>query len=227
MFVGTQMAYVLGPFVGKEPEFYVLHHARGNFYSYVWTTLSERYGDRLDPEKARDLVSEPAALAVNALKYRDFARLSRFVDGERGLKFIMESVPRSPYDAELDPHFTSAALAEAAQKDAPIATHTSYNYELSRTETRTISFSQLQQHFYSADFASTIEQARFNEFSRGRENKDRLYAAYPGCIFVEYVVNADKGSWKALRLVFSSQPGADRSGENWKLVAVIHDQSKQ
>lgn len=227
MFVGTQMAYVLGPFVGKEPEFYVLHHARGNFYSYVWTTLSERYGDRLDPEKARDLVSEPAALAVNALKYRDFARLSRFVDGERGLKFIMESVPRSPYDAELDPQFTSAALADAAQKSAPIATHTSYNYELSKTETRTISFAQLQEHFYSADFASTIEQARFNEFSRGRENKDRLYAAYPGCIFVEYVVNRDKGSWKALRLVFSSQPGAERPGENWKLVAVIHDQSKQ
>lgn len=227
MFVGTQMAYVLGPFVGKEPEFYMLHHARGNFYSYVWTTISERYGDRIEPEKARDLVSEPAALAIHALKYRDFARLSRFADEERGLKFILESVPRSSYDANLDPQFTPAKLADAAQKNESIPVYTNYNYELNRTETRSISFSELQQHFYSADFAAVVEQARFNEFSKGRENKDKLYAAYPGCIFVEYVVSGEKGTWKALRLVFSSPPGVERTGENWKLVAVIHDQARQ
>lgn len=228
MFVGTQMAYVLGPFVGKEPEFYAFHHARGNFYSYVWSTISEKTSGRLDPEKAKDLVSEPAALAVNALKYRDYARLSRFVHPSRGLQFVLNSVPRSSYDAEQDPQFTPAELAEAFKRNTPVPVYVSYNYETNQTETRSITFAELHQRIYDADFASTIEQARFNEFSRGRENKERLYAAYPDCILVEYSLPGERGEWTALRLVFAPQSDSGRdTGDEWKLVAIIHDSSRK
>jgi hypothetical protein len=41
MFVGTQMAYVLGPFVGRDTTFMWFHNAGGNFYTYVLSTLGE------------------------------------------------------------------------------------------------------------------------------------------------------------------------------------------
>jgi hypothetical protein len=231
MFVGTQMAYVLGPFVGKEPEFYAFHHVRGNFYSYVWNTLSERYSDRLDPEKARDQVSEPAALALHALKYRDYARLARFAHPERGIEFILNSTPRSAYDAHQDPRFTPAALAEHSRNNTPIPVYTSYNYQTNLQETRTITFQELHEKIYDADYTASIDDARFNEFSRGRENKERLYAAYPGCVFVEYAVSTERGAWRALRLVFApyGQERAERgtSADQWKLVAVIHDAARE
>jgi hypothetical protein len=39
MLVGTQMAYVLGPFVGRETTFLWFHHPAGNFYTYVLSTF--------------------------------------------------------------------------------------------------------------------------------------------------------------------------------------------
>ena len=223
MFVGTQMAFVLGPFVGKEPEFYWFHHARGNFYSYVLHTIYERYSDRIEPDKAKDLVSEPAALALNALKHRDYARLSRFVHPTRGVQFVLSSLPRGAYSSDLDPQFTSESLAETARTDATVPIYTNYKYETNETETRSLRFLELHQRMYDADFIASVDNAHFNEFTRGRQNKDRLYAAYPGTIFVEYV-DSNAENWKALRLVFAPVNGTG-AGEDWRLVAVIHDQS--
>jgi hypothetical protein len=41
MFVGTQTAFVLSPFIEREPAFRLFNHPKGNFYSYVWSILLE------------------------------------------------------------------------------------------------------------------------------------------------------------------------------------------
>jgi hypothetical protein len=41
MFVGTQTAYLLSPFVNPEPGFTLFHGGKGNFYSYLWSVIQE------------------------------------------------------------------------------------------------------------------------------------------------------------------------------------------
>ena len=41
MFVGSQMAYVLSPFVGKEQQFIFLYRGKGNFYSHVFQAIAD------------------------------------------------------------------------------------------------------------------------------------------------------------------------------------------
>jgi len=41
MFVGTQMAYVLAPFVGKVSDFMFFRTPKGNFYSYLFEIIGE------------------------------------------------------------------------------------------------------------------------------------------------------------------------------------------
>ncbi len=43
MFVGTQMAYTLSPFLGKESEFVIIGGADGNFYSHVLESIGELF----------------------------------------------------------------------------------------------------------------------------------------------------------------------------------------
>jgi hypothetical protein len=43
MFVGTQTAYILSPFVNPEPGFRLFGSGKGNFYSYVWSVLQETF----------------------------------------------------------------------------------------------------------------------------------------------------------------------------------------
>ena len=39
MFVGTQMAYLLSPFIGKTKEFMFFYQGKGNFYSHILESL--------------------------------------------------------------------------------------------------------------------------------------------------------------------------------------------
>lgn len=41
MFVGTQTAFVLSPFIGRGSNFELFEPPAGNFYSYVWSVLME------------------------------------------------------------------------------------------------------------------------------------------------------------------------------------------
>jgi len=41
MFVGTQTAYILSPFVNRAPSFALFHEGQGNFYSYLWSVVKE------------------------------------------------------------------------------------------------------------------------------------------------------------------------------------------
>ena len=41
MFVGTQTAYILSPFINRAPGFTLFHDGGGNFYSYLWSILKE------------------------------------------------------------------------------------------------------------------------------------------------------------------------------------------
>ena len=42
MFVGTQMAYNLAPFINREGPVTVFNQLGGNFYSYIWDILAEQ-----------------------------------------------------------------------------------------------------------------------------------------------------------------------------------------
>lgn len=41
MFVGTQTAYLLSPFISRGPGFVLFHTEGGNFYTYLWSVLRE------------------------------------------------------------------------------------------------------------------------------------------------------------------------------------------
>jgi hypothetical protein len=41
MFVGTQTAYVLSPFINRAPAFKLFNDQGGNFYSYLWSVIQE------------------------------------------------------------------------------------------------------------------------------------------------------------------------------------------
>ena len=41
MFVGTQTAYLLSPFINRTPGFTLFHDGGGNFYSYLWSVVRE------------------------------------------------------------------------------------------------------------------------------------------------------------------------------------------
>jgi hypothetical protein len=41
MFVGTQTAYVLSPFISRDPAFKLFNDQGGNFYSYLWSVIQE------------------------------------------------------------------------------------------------------------------------------------------------------------------------------------------
>lgn len=41
MLVGTQMAYGLSPFVGRESDFVFIYRGKGNFYSHLFETLGQ------------------------------------------------------------------------------------------------------------------------------------------------------------------------------------------
>ena len=43
MFVGTQMAFNLAPFINTSGPIAVFHSQQGNFYTYVWSNLLQLF----------------------------------------------------------------------------------------------------------------------------------------------------------------------------------------
>lgn len=46
MFLGTQLAYLMAPFVGHRAEFIWMHRSEGNFYSYLFELLAQTLAGR-------------------------------------------------------------------------------------------------------------------------------------------------------------------------------------
>ncbi len=223
MFVGTQMAYILSPFVGKDEKFYLFHHPKGNFYSYVADLIMDKFSDQeIEPDKAADLVAERARIAVIALKEKNFVRLASLV-GEKGLKVILNSKPSQYPRTEIDPVFSAASLIESYEKNKLILIR---EKNLSSSEKPVqelkIPFIQLyNEYLYDYDYSSETVIPNFNKFTLGRDHKEKLRVYYPKAIFTEYPNIQKDGSWTAIRFVFED------SVYGYKLTAIIHDRNSQ
>ena len=232
MFVGTQMAYTLAPFVGREPEFYWFHRQPGNFYSYVAAILVRKFDDRMSPGQARDSLSGPASAVLHMLQTKDYARLAEVV-APVGVIFVRDGLPYDGYARKLDPILNRPALLDAARKRQAGLSYTLEIVSAGSSEPDrsalalegaaggTLNIDDYFDRFvFDRDFLRAVDSARYNEFSRGLERKQGLYEFFPKGEFVEFVVEGDAGRWDALRLVFTM----DAMGP--KLRAVIRDRSR-
>lgn len=221
MFVGTQMAYILSPFVGKDETFHLFHHPKGNFYSYVTDLIQDKFTDQeMDSKKAEDLVSEKARIAVNSLKEKNFVRLTSLI-GDKGLKIILNSEPSRFPGTEIDPVFSAASLLEAFEKNRIILIRDK-NLSDSGNPVQELKIPFLQlynEYLYDYNYADVQIIPNFNKFTLGREHKERLRVYYPTAIFVEYPNLQKDGRWTAIRLVF------ELSASEYRLTAVIHDKN--
>ncbi len=235
MFVGTQMAFTLSPFVGREPEFYLFHRQPGNFYSYVAATLARKFDERMAPEEAREVLRDPAVAVLHMLQSKDYARLADVV-APQGVMIVRDRLPYDDYGREQDPILDRPDLIEAARR---LRRGQSYPLELKLAEfswsqtavpasenlsesarAETMNIEEFFDRFvFDVDFLPAAGTGSYNEFSRGLERKQRLYEIFPEGEFVEFVVAGDAGRWDALRLVFTGD------GTGPKLRAVIRDRS--
>ena len=219
MFVGTQMAFILSPFVGREPEFYVFHRTSGNFYAYVWGTLVEKFDGRLNPRDAKQQTRDVADAALHALQQGDHERLARLIHPS-GLRVIRNGVPYNLFDSQIDPVFTADAWVDAARRNAVVKLYEKRD-QGKLPEISSVRFQEMfDRWIFDTDYTAVADRARYNEFTRGVEHKERLLREFPNAVFVEYVVEQSGGRWSALRLVFT--PGYEN---DLRLVAIVHDQS--
>lgn len=220
MFVGTQMAYILSPFVGKDEKFYLFHHPKGNFYSYIADLILDKFSDQeMEPKKAEDLISDKARTAVSALKEKNFVRLASLI-GDKGLKFILNSEPSRYPRTEIDPVFSAASLIEAYEKNKLILIREKNLSDSGPVQELKMPFLQLyNEYLYDYNYSSEQVIPNFNKFTLGREHKERLRVYYPTAIFIEYPNLQKDGRWTAIRLVF------ELSASDYQLTAIIHDKN--
>lgn len=223
MFVGTQMAYVLSPFVGRESQFYFFKQEQGNFYSYVWNTALEKYTGELDSSQARKLVHHQSDFIIKALHNRDYNSLARTIDPEQGLKIILHGVPRKNYEGERDIYLQPAEMQEYIEKKQGVVFFRGTELHSSEWIEKRIQVTQLFQNFiYNHDYQSQVSQARFNVFQYGLSHKVSLQKAFPGAIFVSYSFEDASGNWDVLRLVFELNDNDD-----YFLTGIVRDSSKK
>ncbi|MCR9141838.1 MAG: hypothetical protein NXI24_06270 [bacterium] len=219
MFVGTQMAYTLSPFLGREPEFYIFHKEGGNFYTYVAQTIGQNFDGRMKPDRARDILSDPSTAVLHMLKEKDYARLAAVISPQ-GLHFLRNGVAYTRFDHEVDPGFSRTDLLDAAKRKTPKRNVVLRTGALPPEPSDRVSIDELlDRHIFDVDFSSVAGKGRYNKFSRGLEHKQSLYKQFPECDFAEFVVPGDAGRWDVLRLVFKTGAAGPR------LLAVIRDRS--
>ncbi|MBX7059996.1 MAG: hypothetical protein K1X75_18185 [Leptospirales bacterium] len=224
MFVGTQMAFTLSPFVGRETAFYWFHHPDKNFYSYLWASFVERLDDHLPAEQAKALAFESTRAVLYALQERDFQALAAQIAPEDSLRIIPQSYSRESRVRDI--HLNAAQLLEFSGKNLSIPMRQEYDRVSGKMIESSLPFATYyDQYLYDVDYAAALEAARYNEFSLGVQNKETIFAAYPKAIIVEVPVLLDRRRWRALRLVFAASPISDRPGALLPLRAIIHDQS--
>ncbi|MDX1960237.1 MAG: hypothetical protein SFU98_16830 [Leptospiraceae bacterium] len=223
MFVGTQMAYILSPFVGKEEQFYLFHNTQRNFYSYVYDLTFDRFEEKeLDPKRAEDLVAEKARIAINSIKEKNFIRLATLL-GNSGLKIILNSLPSNYLSNSIDPIYTSATLIEAFEKNKEVIIEERDigDYTVPKMKIKKSFLEIYSEYLYDYPYADKKIIPNFNTFTLGRDHKDKLRSYFPKAIFVEYPNLQDDGRWTALRLIF--EPSNDY--KNYTLIAIVHDKN--
>ena len=159
-------------------------------------------------------VLDQAFAVVVAIKNKDMAALSAYVDPQRGLRF-------SPYAAVTDENLVFTVDKIPGLFDDP-SPYTWGAYSGSG-ESIDLSFADYYQQFiYDEDFAAAPQMA-LNHRLGVSTSMDNSAEYYPGSMIVEFYFPGfdpqfEGMDWRSLRLVFI------QGKDTWYLVGIIHDQ---
>ncbi len=166
------------------------------------------------PLSTDQLVLDRAASVVAALKDKDMAKLSTYVDPKQGVRF-------SPYAAVKDTDLVFPAEAfPVLMSDSTVLTWGAYS---ATGEPMQLSFADYFAKFvYDVDFANAPEVA-LNRRLGVSTTLDNSHDFYPNGMIVEFYFpgfdpQLEGMDWRSLRLVFQQDEGS------WYLVGIIHDQ---
>lgn len=223
MFVGTQMAFVLSPFVGKETQFMVFHHPNSNFYSYLFDTFFQKFDGLIKSDKAKEKAYDSALLTITSLKNKDFQTIAQQIDPKDGLTIIPKSKPS--FGGEFSNIvFSASSFKDAADYNKKMVISKTYDSEEKKYKKTEVPFLEIYSRFlYDQDYESSFHNANYNKFTVGLINKDTLIQTFKNSIFVEIVIQDNQTKWKAIRLVYKNS--YDNNSNLLPLVGIIHDES--
>jgi hypothetical protein len=163
----------------------------------------------------RSVIQEKADLVLLALKNRDAAELSKYIDPQQGLRFT----PYTHIDTANDLVFPLAGIP-ALFSSTTLYTWGSYDGSGAPIN---LTFSGYYAKFiYDQNFLAA-PQIVFNQVLQRGNMVNNFTSAYPQGVSIEYYLpgfNAQYNGmdWESLKLVF------EQNGGNWYLVGIIHEQ---
>ncbi|MBO9600142.1 MAG: hypothetical protein J7559_20265 [Cohnella sp.] len=165
-------------------------------------------------DNAEETLKDAAANIVELLRDRDLASLSDWIDPQQGLRFS----PYSHIDPENSQVFQPGQLPDfkdTAKLTWGIADGSGEPIELTFRD-------YFDKYVYNQDFAEAPNVTVNNSLAKGTTSFNGT-EVYPGASYVEfYFPGFDKQfdgmDWQSLVLVFVP------SGEDWKLVSIVHGQ---
>jgi hypothetical protein len=181
------------------------------FIVFAFTLLSLAFSAHAQTEKAQVLAKSKQVLV--ALKNKDAKTLATYVHPAKGVRF-------SPYgnvDTEKDLTFRRKDVVKIYALPAYV-----WGQADGSGDDIKLNFAGYHKNFiYDKDFARA-PKVGYNRVVKQGNTIVNVAEAYPKAKFVEYhfpgTAKNDGMDWRSLRLVF------EKSGKNWYLVGVSHDQ---
>ena len=168
----------------------------------------------LSPTDARKAVAIEAHAVLEALGHQQFAALSQYVSADKGVRF-------SPY-ASIDKDADVVLTRRDLRSPRKLETVRKWGaYDGSGQPIQLSFLAYFRKFVWDRDFARA--KVGFNEASGKSNTANNASDVYPNDIVVEYYVappsDAEKAAqWSSLRLVF------EKTGSDWFLVGIVHDQ---
>jgi hypothetical protein len=168
-----------------------------------------------EPKDEESIVKGLAAQAIKAIKDYDLEALSKMVHPEKGLRFT----PYAFVDEKQDRVFTAQEIKQAGSSDKK---YTWGSYDGTGEPIKGTFGEYYKKFVYDADFAHAKEIGYNQTLGKGNSlNNSKEF--YKDSYIVEYyfpqIDPQYQGlDWRSLRLVF------EKSGDDWYLTGIIHDQ---
>jgi len=182
---------------------------------YISLARQKSESPQIPPAKAKQIIASRANQVILLLKKKDFAKLSKVIHPDKGVRF-------SPYayvSGNKDKVF-SARKIKTLSSDKTKYIWGAYDGSGDPIQ---LAFRDYYKRFvYSREFAAA-KQIGYNRFIGGGNTINNAFQAYPKSIIVEYHFTGFEPKyegldWESLRLVFEEKKGV------WYLVGIIHDQ---
>lgn len=211
MFVGTQTAFILAPFIGKQTEFHVFHHPSGNFYSYLYEQLAYKWNDELPPTTAKKLIAQKAHRVVFLLNQQKLAELAeechrssvKFVLGSENIHYGIRFLPTG-----LVAEFTSQRKYHFGKR--PVDKNKSAGG---------LTFQEFFRSYLQYPFADG--QVFYNSFSETNDVLRKKQYYLKNTISVQYLLtDQQKGNWQTLTLLFK------KVYNDYQLQTIIFDSNR-